>query len=81
MSSGTTITRALTHLHPTRRAMLAGGAAVVLAPNIRRAHAETSEVNIAKQFGLLYVQQDIMEREKLIENFSTSSRTSWSARS
>ena len=52
----------------SRRALMsAAGAAAVSAPFIRRAHAEASEVNIAQQFGLLYIQQDIMQREKLIE--------------
>ena len=44
--------------HLTRRAVLA---AALAAPTIRRAHAETSEVLIAKQFGTLYMQQDVME--------------------
>ena len=48
----------------TRRACL--GAALAL-PSIRRAHAEVAEVAIAKQFGTLYLQQDVMERHKLIE--------------
>jgi len=52
----------------TRRALMSGaGAVAVSAPFIRRAYAEASEVNIAQQFGLLYIQQDIMQREKLIE--------------
>ena len=48
----------------TRRALL--GAALAL-PAIRRAHAEVSEVLIAKQFGTLYLQQDVMEQQRLIE--------------
>lgn len=36
-------------------------------PAIRRAHAEVSEVLIAKQFGTLYIQQDIMAQLKLLE--------------
>ena len=52
----------------SRRTIMAGaGAVAVSAPFIRRAYAEASEVNIAQQFGLLYIQQDIMQREKLIE--------------
>ena len=51
---------------PTRRVLLSG-ALVLAAPAIRRAHAETSEVLIAQQFGLLYLQQDVMERLQLIE--------------
>ncbi len=48
----------------SRRVVL--GAALAL-PAIRRAHAEVSEVLIAKQFGTLYMQQDVMEQQKLIE--------------
>ena len=51
----------------TRRSALATAAAALSAPAIRRAHAETSEVMIAKQFGTLYLQQDVMEQQKLIE--------------
>ncbi|MFV0281688.1 MAG: ABC transporter substrate-binding protein [Rhodoblastus sp.] len=52
----------------TRRALVGGASAIAIsAPFVRRAHAEASEVKIAKQFGLLYLQQDIMEHEKLIE--------------
>ena len=47
-----------------RRVMLGGALAM---PVVRRAFAEVSEVLIAKQFGLLYLQQDIMEQERLIE--------------
>lgn len=53
---------------PTRRALLTGIAGTVLAaPAVRRAYAETSEVLIAKQFGTLYLQQDVMEQQRLIE--------------
>ena len=49
---------------PTRRALVTAiSATAISAPFIRRAHAEASEVNIAQQFGLLYIQQDIMQRE------------------
>ena len=48
----------------TRRAAL--GTALAL-PALRRAHAELNEVLIAKQFGTLYLQQDVMEQHKLIE--------------
>ena len=47
-----------------RRAVL--GAALSL-PFIRRAHAEVAEVSIAKQFGTLYLQQDVMEQHRLVE--------------
>ena len=47
-----------------RRAIL--GTALAL-PAIRRAHAELSEILIAKQFGTLYLQQDVMEQHRLIE--------------
>ncbi|KMO36282.1 hypothetical protein VQ02_15965 [Methylobacterium variabile] len=50
----------------TRRVLLSGALALS-APAVRRAHAETSEVLIAQQFGLLYLQQDVMERLDLIE--------------
>ena len=48
----------------TRRAAI--GAALSL-PAIRPAFAEVSELQIAKQFGTLYMQQDVMEHERLIE--------------
>jgi NitT/TauT family transport system substrate-binding protein len=67
MKTSKTIAATLAGFAPSRRALVAGMAASVAAPYVRRAYAEASEVNIAKQFGLLYVQQDIMEREKLIE--------------
>src|SRR4051794_35230420 len=51
-------------LNVTRRVML--GAALA-APAIRRAYAEVSEVLVAKQFGTLYMQQDVMEQQRLIE--------------
>jgi NitT/TauT family transport system substrate-binding protein len=51
---------------PTRRVLLASTIALA-APTVRRAQAETAEVLIAKQFGLLYLQQDVMERLNLIE--------------
>ncbi len=50
--------------HVTRRTIL--GAALSM-PVVRRAFAEVPEVLIAKQFGLLYLQQDIMEQLRLIE--------------
>lgn len=50
--------------NPTRRALL--GVALAL-PAIRRAHAEVSEVLIAKQFGTLYLQQDVMQVQRLVE--------------
>lgn len=42
-------------------------AAVLAMPTVRRAYAETSEVLIAKQFGTLYLQQDVMQQQRLIE--------------
>src|ERR1700712_2535305 len=51
----------------TRRAAIAGGLAL---PAIRRAYAEVAEVLIAKQFGTLYLQQDVMEQQRLIEKHS-----------
>ena len=53
----------------TRRALAQrslAGAALAL-PAIRRAHAELNEIAIAKQFGTLYLQQDVMEQQRLIE--------------
>lgn len=47
-----------------RRTLIATAMAM---PAIRRAHAETAEVLIAKQFGTLYLQQDVMEQQRLIE--------------
>ncbi len=47
-----------------RRAVL--GTALAM-PFIRRAHAELSEIVIAKQFGTLYLQQDVMEQHRLVE--------------
>lgn len=55
-------------LHPTRRGAIRASLGAALAmPWIRRAHAEVSEVSIAKQFGTLFLQQDVMERQKLVE--------------
>lgn len=56
-------------LHTTRRAVL--GAALAL-PAIRAAHAEVSEVLISRQFGTLYLQQDVMETHKLIEKHGSA---------
>jgi NitT/TauT family transport system substrate-binding protein len=42
-------------------------APMLAAPFIRRAYAEVAEVQIAKQFGTLYIQQDVMEQQRLIE--------------
>ena len=50
--------------HIPRRLVLA---AALSAPFVRRAFAEVAEVQIAKQFGTLYLQQDVMEQQKLIE--------------
>jgi NitT/TauT family transport system substrate-binding protein len=55
----------------TRRLLATGVLAALAAPAVRRAHAETSDVLIAKQFGLLYIQQDIMEQQKLIEKHAS----------
>lgn len=54
-------------LRMTRRAATTAALATLATPAIRPAFAETSEVLIAKQFGTLYLQQDIMEQLKLIE--------------
>jgi len=48
----------------TRRAAL--GTALAL-PALRRAHAEVGEVLISRQFGTLYLQQDVMEQQELIQ--------------
>jgi NitT/TauT family transport system substrate-binding protein len=48
----------------TRRFMV--GATLAM-PAVRRAYAEVSEVLIAKQFGTLYMQQDVMEQQQLIQ--------------
>ena len=60
-------------IHPTRRNVIRTslGAALAL-PYIRRAHAEVSEVAIAKQFGTLYLQQDVMQRQQLVEKHGAS---------
>ena len=47
-----------------RRTLL--GAALAL-PAVRAARAEVGEVVISKQFGTLYLQQDVMESQKLVE--------------
>ena len=53
---------------PTRRAALTAALGGALAlPALRRAHAEVSEVLVAKQFGTLYLQQDVMEQQGLIQ--------------
>ena len=52
----------------TRRIVLGGAAGTALtAPFIRRAYAEVAEVLILKQFGTLYLQQDVMEQQGLIQ--------------
>ena len=52
----------------TRRTALRAASGSLLAlPFVRRAHAEVSTVLIAKQFGTLYLQQDVMERQRLVE--------------
>ncbi len=53
----------------SRRAVL--GATLAL-PAVRRAFAETGEVLIAKQFGTLYLQQDVMEQQRLIEKHAAA---------
>ena len=61
------------NIRPTRRAVLRTSLGTALAmPFIRRAHAEVSEVLIAKQFGTLYIQQDVMQQQKLIEKHGGS---------
>ncbi len=54
----------------TRRRTILGAALMLptlASPFVRRAHAEVAEVRIAKQFGTLYLQQDVMEQQRLIE--------------
>ncbi len=53
-------------INTTRRALL--GTALAL-PAVRAAHAEVGEVIISKQFGTLYLQQDVMESQRLIEKY------------
>ena len=48
----------------TRRVLMVAALAI---PAIRAARAEVGEVIISKQFGTLYLQQDVMETQKLIE--------------
>lgn len=57
-------------LRTTRRAVLL--APVMAAPFVRRAFAEVGEVQIAKQFGTLYIQQDVMEQQRLIEKHAAA---------
>ncbi len=47
-----------------RRALLGGALAL---PAVRAAHAEIGEVIVSKQFGTLYLQQDVIETQQLIE--------------
>ena len=55
-------------IHPTRRSLIRASLGGALAlPYVRRAHAEVAELSIAKQFGTLFLQQDVMERQKLVE--------------
>ncbi len=52
----------------TRRLALGTATGIALtAPFVRRAYAEVAEVLISKQFGTLYLQQDVMERQGLIQ--------------
>ena len=55
----------------SRRSATIAALAVSAAPWVRRAHAEASDVVIAKQFGLLYAQQDIMEEQRLVEKHAS----------
>ena len=66
---------------PTRRAFVAGAAAVLAAPGIARAQ-EVGEVRIAKQFGISYLPLMIMEDLKLIEKHAAAAglpnvKTNW----
>ncbi len=54
----------------TRRAVLL--APMLAAPFVRPAFAEVGEVLIAKQFGTLYIQQDVMEQGRLIEKHAAA---------
>ena len=47
-------------------------APVLAAPFVRRSFAEVGEVLIAKQFGTLYIQQDVMEQQRLIEKHAAA---------
>ena len=49
----------------TRRLVLGGALSM---PAVRRVFAEVAEVVIAKQFGTLYMQQGVMEQQRLIES-------------
>jgi len=51
-------------MRTTRRLLLGGALAI---PAIRRAQAEIGELAISKQFGTLYLQQDVMEQHRLVE--------------
>lgn len=58
----------------TRRLALGTAAGIALtAPFVRRAYAEVAEVLISKQFGTLYLQQDVMERQGLIQKHGAAS--------
>jgi len=65
----------------TRRAVLAGTAALLAAPAALRAQTEVREVRIAKQFGISYLPLMVMEDQNLIEKHAKAAgldvKTSW----
>jgi NitT/TauT family transport system substrate-binding protein len=66
---------------PTRRAVLAGTAALLAAPAALRAQSEVREVRIAKQFGISYLPLMVMEDQNLIEKHAKAAgldvKTNW----
>jgi NitT/TauT family transport system substrate-binding protein len=65
----------------TRRAVLAGTAALLAAPASLRAQTEVREVRIAKQFGISYLPLMVMEDQNLIEKHAKAAgldvKTNW----
>ena len=65
----------------TRRAVLAGTAALLAAPATLRAQSEVREVRIAKQFGISYLPLMVMEDQNLIEKHAKAAgldvKTNW----
>jgi NitT/TauT family transport system substrate-binding protein len=67
---------------PTRRAFVAGAAAVLAAPGVARAQSEIREVRIAKQFGISYLPLMVMEDLQLLEKHAKAAglgdvKTNW----
>jgi len=62
----------MTPILTRRTAVRASLGAALTMPFIRRAHAETSVVAVARRYGIQALQQDVMEQQKLVEKHAAS---------